>query len=80
MPSSVVMPFGYGARICPGKDLATLEVIVGTARVLQRLRVSLPAGGHAAVGTRTAFTQEPDRDVELVFEPRARQDALSALE
>ena len=68
-PPDVVMPFGHGLRLCPGKDLSMLESLVCVGRVLQVFALALPPG-HPAVGTATQFTQEPDCDVCIAFNPR----------
>ena len=68
-PPDVVMPFGHGLRLCPGKDLSMLESLVCVGRVLQVFALALPPG-HPEVGSETHFTERPDRDVNVVFTPR----------
>ena len=57
-----VMPFGHGVRMCPGKDLPVLESLLTVAKLLQAFSLAL-AADHQDVGSITAFTQQPDRDM-----------------
>ena len=68
-PPDVVIPFGHGLRLCPGKDLALLESLVCVGRVLQVFALGLPPG-HPEVGTMSQATQEPNCDVCIGFNPR----------
>ena len=59
IPSYAYLPFGGGPRICIGNSLATMEIVLVAATVLQKYRVLL-APDQAEV--------EPE--VEVVFRPR----------
>lgn len=54
------LPFGAGARVCPGRALATAEMRLVLAMLLQRFRVEL-ACPPDAVGEVCALTMLPDR-------------------
>ncbi len=41
------MPFGAGPRVCLGQHLATTEIIVIAAMILQRFTLSVPEGMEA---------------------------------
>jgi len=66
---SISSGFGNGVRICPGQDLAELEVVYCLANILKNFEISLRPG-HPHVTMVTSFTQSPDLDIEILFKPR----------
>ena len=52
-----------------GKDLAQLASLVCVANVMKAFHLELPAG-HPEVGTVTKFTQDLDKDINIVFTKR----------
>lgn len=54
------LPFGAGARVCPGRALATAEMRLVLAMVLRRFRIEL-ACDPGAIGEVCALTMLPDR-------------------
>ncbi len=54
------LPFGAGARVCPGRALATAEMRLVLAMLLRRFRVTL-ACDPATIGEVCALTMLPDR-------------------
>ena len=54
------LPFGAGARVCPGRALATAEMRLVLAMLLRRFRAEL-ACDPAAIGEVCALTMQPDR-------------------
>lgn len=54
------VPFGAGARVCPGRALATAEMRLVLAMLLKRFRVEL-ACEPGAIGEVNALTMLPDR-------------------
>lgn len=61
--------FGGGVRICPGQDLAELEVVYCLASLLKQFEIQLKAG-HEPVKLRASFTESPNIDIELVLKKR----------
>jgi cytochrome P450 len=53
------LPFGAGARVCPGRALATAEMRLVLAMLLKRFRLEL-ACAPAAIGEVCALTMLPD--------------------
>ena len=61
--------FGGGVRICPGQDLAELEVIYCLACLLKHFEISLKPN-HEPMKLTTAFTETPNIDIEVVVKER----------
>jgi cytochrome P450 len=57
--ASVLMPFGSGPRLCPGRSLATIEMNVVLAMLYRRFDVER-IGKAADVRETMAFTMQPD--------------------
>jgi cytochrome P450 len=72
-PRTSYMPFGLGARICPGARFAAIEMAEIIASTLARTRLSVVSGEDAKpLGN---LTSRPDREIYLRMEPRPhRQD------
>jgi len=68
--------FGHGARICPGKDLAELEVALVLASVIEKFSISMKPG-HAPIKIIALFTATPDIDIELIMSPRLEKETAS---
>ncbi|VEU38993.1 unnamed protein product [Pseudo-nitzschia multistriata] len=63
--------FGTGPRVCPGRDLAEVEVLVMVSFLLKRFEVSLEGGrSHPPMEYTTSVTFRPSTDVRLVLAPR----------
>lgn len=62
------LPFGAGARVCPGRALATTEMRLVLARLLRRFRLALD-GDPARIAEVNALTMMPDR-MPLRLTPR----------
>lgn len=61
-PQRVSMPFGAGARVCPGRYLALLEIKMAMAMLLARFEivdVQAPGAGSAMAEERMAFSMGP---------------------
>ncbi len=67
---AVFMPFGGGARMCPGQRLAQLQALVVVARVLRAFEFA-PAPGAPPTRWIKALVHAPDH-VTLTFERRRR--------
>jgi cytochrome P450 len=65
----LMMPFGGGARVCPGRSLALIECALATSMVLRHFEVEV-ADPSAPVREVNAFTVKPD-GVRLRFRRRA---------
>jgi cytochrome P450 len=57
IPPYAYIPFGGGPRICIGNSLATMELVLLTATVLQQYRLTLDQ-------------PPPEREIEIVLRPR----------
>ncbi|KAJ8612096.1 hypothetical protein CTAYLR_002424 [Chrysophaeum taylorii] len=64
-----IMPFGFGLRICPGKDLSELEALVAVCALLRRFKMTLVDDGKGPHRAAFAFTMIPDRDIYVKFHP-----------
>ncbi|MFH3481852.1 cytochrome P450 [Xanthobacter variabilis] len=63
------IPFGMGARVCPGAQFANIEMAEITRLMLTRLRFGLTAG--AAPLPLGNLTSRPEPDIVLTVTPRA---------
>jgi len=65
-----ILPFGFGARVCPGKDLAQLEALVCVATLLRdfHLRFLGPPGPILNV---FSVTMRPSQNIRIEFTPRS---------
>ena len=61
--------FGNGVRICPGQDLAEIEVIYCVASLLKEFDLSLKPN-HEPMILATNFTETPNIGIEVVVKPR----------
>ncbi|KAH8426526.1 uncharacterized protein LDX57_004261 [Aspergillus melleus] len=52
-----VIPFGYGARVCPGKVMANMEIKLLLAAMFLRYEI-VPAGVHTGVSMRQAAARD----------------------
>ena len=59
-----LLPFGMGARICPGKDLAEVEALICVAVILSRFTMTLIPDDHKNV---FRITMQPDRNIDISF-------------
>ena len=62
-------PFGMGARVCPGREMAEVEILLILSAILRNFEISLEEG-HPPVKLVTRFTECPDRDIRLSLKPR----------
>ncbi|MDQ0504880.1 cytochrome P450 [Xanthobacter agilis] len=63
------IPFGMGARVCPGAQFANIEMAEITRLLLTRLRFGLTAGAEPLpLGN---LTSRPEPDIVLTVTPRA---------
>ncbi|KAJ8600405.1 hypothetical protein CTAYLR_001443 [Chrysophaeum taylorii] len=62
-----LMPFGFGVRTCPGKDLSELEALIAVCALLRRFEMTLVDDGKGPHKTTFAFTMIPDRDIYVNF-------------
>jgi cytochrome P450 len=65
----LMMPFGAGPRVCPGRSLALLECALVTGMVLRHFELEV-ADPSAPVSELNAFTVQPD-GIRLRFRRRA---------
>lgn len=65
---NVMVPFGAGPRLCPGRSLALLEIRMVMSMVVRYFDI-VPAADGPAVGERFAFTLIPT-NVRLIFNSR----------
>ena len=62
-------PFGEGMRVCPGRELAELEMLVVLSSILRKFEIALEPN-HAPMKLVTRFTESPNVDIRLIMEPR----------
>lgn len=70
---NVMVPFGAGPRLCPGRSLSLLEIRAVMSMVSRRFELELPTDGPS-VGERFAFTLIPT-NVRLRFKERNKYPA-----
>jgi cytochrome P450 len=61
--------FGTGMRVCPGRDLAEIEILITISSVLRNFKISLEPG-HPPMRLVTRLTQTPHCDIRLMLRPR----------
>ncbi|XP_041463753.1 cytochrome P450 2J4-like [Lytechinus variegatus] len=54
------LPFGYGRRVCPGEQLARMEIFLLVTNLLQRFSLSLPEGAPTSIGGKHGLTNKPN--------------------
>ena len=59
------MPFGHGVRVCPGAQLAKIEVITGLFYILKKFEIS-PIPKHATIRLVSRFTEKFDGEIQLI--------------
>ncbi|KAJ8600406.1 hypothetical protein CTAYLR_001444 [Chrysophaeum taylorii] len=64
-----LMPFGFGVRACPGKDLSELEALIAVGALLRRFEMTLVDDGKGPHGAKFAFTMIPSREIYVNFHP-----------
>ncbi|CAJ1936313.1 unnamed protein product [Cylindrotheca closterium] len=69
---SVYLPFGAGRKRCIGYKFAQWESLVILGTLLKHVKVKRPEGA-TSVEWEPGVTLRPDRDLELVFEPREKR-------
>uniref|UniRef100_A0A7S2UHB0 Cytochrome P450 n=1 Tax=Attheya septentrionalis TaxID=420275 RepID=A0A7S2UHB0_9STRA len=69
--------FGNGRRVCPGRDLADMEVIICLASVLRKFVVTLKEE-HPPMKLVTRFTESPNINIMLSLQPRGRMHTSSS--
>lgn len=62
-PEQAYLPFGWGARACLGRAYGRLELVLASARLLQRVVFSAP--NPWPVGFEALLTLQPDRPVTV---------------
>jgi len=62
-------PFGSGMRVCPGRDLAEVEILVVLAFVLRKFEIELQEG-HPPIKFVTRIAQTLDTNIRLVLKQR----------
>ena len=62
-------PFGEGMRVCPGRELAEVEILVVLSSILRKFEIELMPN-HAPMKLVTRFTESPNVDIFLVLKPR----------
>ena len=63
-------PFGSGLRVCPGRDLAEVEIMIILSSILRKFEIVGLQEGHPPVKHVLRFTQTLDVDICLVLKPR----------
>ena len=61
------MPFGFGVRTCPAKDLAEIEACLACAHLLKAFQHINFIDDHGHPQPTFRFTQQPDRPIRLAF-------------
>jgi len=62
-------PFGEGNRVCPGRELAEIEMLVILSSIFRNFEITLEPD-HAPMKLVTRFTESPNVDIRLVLKPR----------
>ncbi|KAL3805943.1 hypothetical protein HJC23_007904 [Cyclotella cryptica] len=63
------MPFGHGPRICPGAQLAKVEVLTGLFSILKKFELA-PIANHPPVRRVSRFTETFDGEIQLALKER----------
>jgi cytochrome P450 len=71
--------FGNGRRVCPGRDLAEMEIIICLASVLRKFVVTLKED-HPPMKLVTRLSQSPNMNIMLSLQPRGRMHTSSSTE
>ncbi|XP_061169294.1 probable cytochrome P450 49a1 [Saccostrea echinata] len=64
-----ILPFGFGPRSCIGQRFAETEIHVLTAKIFQRLEVSLPSGTNPVMEYKYRTFATPKHAVPLMIRP-----------
>jgi len=68
LPENLTLPFGFGVRICPGKDLAELEACTACAALLRAYdKIELVNPEEPQPSPTFQFAMIPDRPINLRF-------------
>ncbi len=62
-------PFGEGVRVCPGRELAEIEMLVILSSILRKFEIALEPD-HAPMKLVTRFTESPNVEIRLILKPR----------
>ena len=62
-------PFGTGVRVCPGRELAEIEMLAILSLLLRKFEISLEHN-HPPMKLVSCFTESPNIDIRLVLKPR----------
>ena len=69
MPHIPNITFGFGKRMCPGMHMAKVELLVGIAVILRRMKLELRPG-HPNVSRFYAVSVLPDSEIVVQVTPR----------
>ena len=61
--------FGEGRRVCPGRELAEMEILIILSMILRKFEICLEEG-HPPMELVSRFTSSPNIDVNLELKPR----------
>ena len=69
------LPFGFGARACPGMNISNVQVLLILSKILQRLRVE--AVPHFRPVIRENFVLVSGNDIQLKISSRSKNRIIS---